>query len=177
MAGDSRLARILVSSVGSGPSSGVLVAGTSTVRCALGRSGIRRDKHEGDGATPLGRFRLVSLLYRADRLPRPATRLPADALRPDAGWCDDPTDRHYNRPVPLPYPASHERLWRDDHLYDLLVVLDYNLDHPRPGAGSAIFFHLAAPDFGPTAGCVAVDEQAMRRILTRCGPQTVMDIR
>lgn len=155
---------------------GVMVAGHLTLRCALGRSGITRCKHEGDDGTPAGKLRLVSLLYRADRLRRPATALPTAPIRPNAGWCDDPADRRYNRPVAAPYGASHERLWRDDPLYDLLVILDYNLIAPIPGRGSAIFLHLAAPGFSPTAGCIAVTELAMRRILARSGPATVLDI-
>lgn len=151
---------------------GLLAIGGLWAPCALGRSGIRRLKREGDGATPAGRFRLVAVLYRPDRVRRPATRLPIAAIRPDSGWCDDPADRRYNRPVRLPCPASHERLWRDDRLYDLLVIIDHNFVHPVPGAGSAVFLHLAAPGFTPTAGCVALAEPAMRRLLARARPGT-----
>ncbi|MEQ8697379.1 MAG: L,D-transpeptidase family protein [Bauldia litoralis] len=168
---------IVVASTGGEPTRGLVRAGSVLVPCALGRGGIGRLKREGDGVTPIGRFALVSVLYRPDRLRRPDTALPVAPIRPDAGWCDDPGDRRYNRPVRLPYPASHEELWRKDHLYDLLVVLDYNLIRPRRGAGSAIFFHLAAPGYAPTAGCVAVSEDAMRRLLAQSGPATVMDIR
>jgi L,D-peptidoglycan transpeptidase YkuD (ErfK/YbiS/YcfS/YnhG family) len=144
---------------------GVLVAGGMRVPCALGRAGITQDKREGDGATPAGTHGLVGVLYRPDRLRRPVTRLPVAPIRRDDGWCDDPADRRYNRPVRLPYAASHERLWRDDHLYDVLVILNYNLARPVPGRGSAIFLHLAAPGFAPTAGCVAVGVEAIRRLL------------
>jgi L,D-peptidoglycan transpeptidase YkuD (ErfK/YbiS/YcfS/YnhG family) len=144
--------------------------------CALGRSGIRLDKREGDGATPAGRFRLLGVLYRPDRGPRPVTGLPVAAIRPDSGWCDDPADRRYNRPVRLPYPAGHERLWRDDRLYDLVVVIDHNFAPPVKGRGSAVFLHLAAPGFGPTAGCVAMAEPTMRKLLARAGPGTTIAI-
>jgi len=178
MTADSAIQRLIISSTGGIPWQGTLVVGPGiTLRCALGRGGIRQRKREGDGITPAGRFGLVATFYRPDRVRRPRTGLPIAPLRPDSGWCDDPTDRRYNRPVRLPCPASHERLWRDDHLYDLLVVLDYNLTRPRRGAGSAIFLHLAAPGFAPTAGCVAVTEQAMRRLLVRAGPRTAIDIR
>jgi L,D-peptidoglycan transpeptidase YkuD (ErfK/YbiS/YcfS/YnhG family) len=120
---------------------------------------------------------MVAVLYRGDRVVRPATGLPLQMIRPDDGWCDDPADRAYNRQVRLPHPASHERLWRDDHLYDLVVVLDYNLARPVPGRGSAIFLHLASPGFAPTAGCIAVTEPAMRRILAGAGPGTVLLVR
>ncbi len=173
----SPIRRIVVASTGPDRSRGLLVAGGLVAPCALGRGGIGRLKREGDGVTPIGRFGLVSVLYRPDRLRRPDTALPVAAIRRESGWCDDPQDRHYNRPVRLPFAASHEALWRSDHLYDLLVVLDFNLLRPRRGAGSAIFLHLAAPGFTPTAGCVAVTEQIMRRILARAGPGTVIDIR
>lgn len=166
--------RIRVSATAGNRRRGVLAAGGLWAACALGRSGITGRKREGDGATPAGRFRLVAVLYRPDRVRRPRTRLPAAPIRPDSGWCDDPGDRRYNRPVRLPHRASHERLWRDDHLYDLLVVIDHNLVQPVRGAGSAVFLHLAAPGFTPTAGCVAVSETTMRRLLARCGRSSIL---
>jgi len=171
------LRRVVVAPAAGNRRCGLLVAGPLRAPCALGRAGTRNNKREGDGATPVGRFGLVNLLYRADRLPRPLTRLPATAIRPDLGWCDDPADRRYNRPVRLPCPASHERLWRGDHLYDVVVVLDYNLAHPRRGAGSAIFLHIAAPDFSPTAGCIAVSPNTMRRLLALVGSDTEVEVR
>ncbi len=170
------LGRIIVRTSPSDPSRGLLVAGALTVSCALGRGGVTRHKREGDGATPAGRLRFVSCHYRPDRVSRPRTRLPTMPTRPLDGWCDDPADQSYNRPVRLPYPASHEELWREDALYDVLVVLDWNLLHPRPGAGSAIFFHLAAPGMTPTAGCIAVTLTAMRKILALSGPETYFDV-
>jgi L,D-peptidoglycan transpeptidase YkuD (ErfK/YbiS/YcfS/YnhG family) len=171
------LRKLIVAPLADNPQRGMVLAGGVFFPSALGRSGITRRKREGDGATPAGELRMVAVLYRADRLARPATGLPIHAIRPDDGWCDDPSDRAYNRQVRLPYPASHERLWRDDHLYDLVVVLDYNLARPVPGRGSAIFLHLAAPGFAPTAGCIAVTEPAMRCLLARTGPGTVLLIR
>ena len=153
---------------------GALTAAGFRTLCALGRAGVIQEKREGDGATPSGRHRLVAVLYRTDRMSRPHTLLPVAAIGPDAGWCDDQADRNYNRPVRLPYPGSAERLWRDDRLYDLVVVLDYNLRPAKPGRGSAIFLHLATPDFAPTAGCVAVDAEAMRRLLAAASEQTFL---
>jgi L,D-peptidoglycan transpeptidase YkuD (ErfK/YbiS/YcfS/YnhG family) len=125
-------------------------------RCVLGRGGVRRDKREGDGATPAGCFVFRRVLYRADRLPPPLTRLPVAPIASDDGWCDDPADPLYNQPVKLPYPARHERMWRDDSLYDVVVVIGHNDDPVRTGLGSAVFLHLARADFGPTEGCVAL---------------------
>jgi len=177
MTGTGQLRRVVVTATAGDHRRGLLAAGPLHAACALGRSGIRRDKREGDGATPAGHWRMVGLLYRADRLPRPMTRLPVSPIRPDLGWCDDPSDRRYNRPVRVPYHGSHERLWREDRLYDLLVVLDYNLAAPRPGAGSAVFLHLASPNFAPAAGCIAVAPETMRRILALVGTTTVIEVR
>jgi len=139
--------------------------GSWRMRCALGRSGISDQKREGDGATPAGAFAMRQLLYRPDREMRPRTALPIAAIAPQDGWCDAPRDKAYNRPVHLPYPASAEQLWRDDHLYDLLVVLGYNDGPVVPGQGSAIFLHLAAPDFAPTVGCVALGRDDLLTVI------------
>jgi L,D-peptidoglycan transpeptidase YkuD (ErfK/YbiS/YcfS/YnhG family) len=155
---------------------GWLSAGPLWLACALGRGGRRALKCEGDGATPIGAWPMRRVLYRADRVARPRTLLPVSPIGPNDGWCDDPRDRNYNRPVRLPYPAGHEQMWRKDHLYDLVVVLGYN-DGPRSrGRGSAIFMHLAAPDFAPTAGCIALREADLRSLLAIAGPHTVMRI-
>lgn len=153
-----------------GASSGLLSWAGGEMRCALGRTGIRADKREGDGATPAGVFPLRRLLYRPDRLALPTTSLETLAIRPDDGWCDDPADPRYNRPVRLPYPARHEALWRDDRLYDLVVVLGHNDDPVVPGRGSAVFLHVAAADYAPTAGCVAVATGDLLDLLAACRP-------
>jgi L,D-peptidoglycan transpeptidase YkuD (ErfK/YbiS/YcfS/YnhG family) len=126
------------------------------LRCALGRGGVVTDKREGDGGTPVGCWELRRVLYRPDRVASPATALPVAAIAEADGWCDAPAHPDYNRPVRLPHPASCERMWRDDELYDVVVVLGHNDDPPVPGAGSAIFFHVAKPDYAPTEGCVAL---------------------
>lgn len=137
-----------------------------TYRCALGRSGVRQDKREGDGATPAGSFFLREARFRADKINQPVvTRLPVQSIAPDDGWCDDPGSHQYNRPVTLPLAASHERLWRDDDLYDLIVVVGYNDEPVVKGRGSAIFLHVAAPGFRPTAGCIAFQKSDLLEIL------------
>lgn len=158
---------IVVSKAAGGPERAILRAGDWRMPCVLGRAGISRFKREGDGATPAGTLRPRLVLFRSDRLTRPATELPVRPIRPQDGWCDDPDDRNYNRPVTLPYPARHERLWRDDSLYDLLVVLDWNLEPAIGNRGSAIFLHLARADAAPTEGCIAMGRAAMQRLL-RC---------
>jgi len=159
------------------PSQGLLQAGHQCFPCALGRGGISADKREGDGATPLGRMRLISGYFRADHAKAGASQLPMRPIRADLGWCEVPGDRNYNRPVRMPYPASHETMRRADSLYDFCVVLDWNIRSRRQGRGSAIFFHLARPDFRPTAGCVAVTRQVMERLLPHLSPRTVLEVR
>lgn len=149
---------------------GLLVAGGRAFPVALGRAGISPDKREGDGRSPAGRWRILALLYRPDAGPRPVTRLPARPIARDDGWCDAPTHRRYNRPVKLPFPASHERMWRDDHLYDLVLVLDHNTRPRVMGRGSAVFVHLARPGLRPTEGCVALRRGDMQRLLARLRP-------
>jgi L,D-peptidoglycan transpeptidase YkuD (ErfK/YbiS/YcfS/YnhG family) len=139
--------------------------GDHTLRCAIGRSGIAATKREGDGATPQGRFAMRCLFYRPDRLARPVTRLASRAINPEDGWCDAPEDPAYNRLVRLPHPASAEPLWREDRVYDLIVPLGYNDAPIEPGKGSAIFLHLAAADYGPTAGCIALACDDLLRVV------------
>jgi L,D-peptidoglycan transpeptidase YkuD (ErfK/YbiS/YcfS/YnhG family) len=148
----------------------ILMLNSERIDCALGSGGVRPIKQEGDKATPVGCFPFRRVLYRADRVAPPATRLPVAALAPDDGWCDAPADPRYNRQVTLPYPARHEVLWRDDHVYDLIVIIGHNDDPPRPGAGSAIFLHSARATLAPTEGCVALHEPDLRRLLEICGP-------
>lgn len=136
-----------------------------TLRCALGQGGIRAAKQEGDGATPAGLLPIRRILWRADRGPRPATTLPAEPIAPDDGWCDDPAHRDYNTRIRLPHDARHERLWRDDAVYDVVGVLGWNDAPVVRGRGSAIFLHLARPGLPPTEGCVALPEAELRRLL------------
>jgi len=145
-------------------------------RAACGRAGVRAGKREGDGASPAGRFPLVSAFYRADRLAAPRCGLELMALSPELAWVDDPADPQYNRLVALPYKARHERLWRSDGLYDIAVVIGYNMDPVVPGAGSAIFLHVAREDFAPTEGCIAVARPVLARLLGLLGPGSAITI-
>ena len=134
-------------------------------RAAIGRGSVRPLKCEGDGGTPLGRFSLRLVLYRADRVPRPRTPLPVRAIRDLDSWCDDPGHRNYNRLVRLASEQGAEGLKREDALYDLVLVLGYN-DRPRiKGKGSAIFVHLAREGYTPTRGCVAFSRRDLLTVL------------
>ena len=131
---------------------GWIRAGPLLLPCALGRGGRSCTKREGDGATPSGTWRVKQVLYRRDRLMRPRSGLPTRPLRPDDGWCDAVGNRNYNRHVRHPYPASAERLWRSDGVYDVIVVLDHNTRPRVQRAGSAIFIHLARRRFPADGG-------------------------
>ena len=140
--------------------------------CNTPRAGIKANKREGDGATPRGSFRLKRLWWRADRHPRPATFLPVRPIKPDDGWCEDPSDRHYNRAVKVPPRSQADRLTRKDALYDFIIEIDHNTRPRVAGRGSAVFIHVARPGFAPTAGCVALTTPLLRRLLARVGPRT-----
>lgn len=157
-------------------SHGWLFAGDLAIPVALGRGGIRANKREGDGATPRGRFRPIRVWWRPDRGSRPRTALPIKVSGPADGWCEDPADRRYNRPVKLDAASGADRLWRDDHLYDLIIEIDHNTRPRVAGRGSAVFIHLARKGFSPTAGCVAVEGRTLRRLLERLGPRTRIEI-
>jgi L,D-peptidoglycan transpeptidase YkuD (ErfK/YbiS/YcfS/YnhG family) len=171
------LKRLLVAPrIGGRPHQGRLIAGDLVLPCALGRAGVARDKREGDGATPRGDHRLLRLLLRPKRLPAPR-RLAVRFVRSDDIWCDDPRSFLYNRPLRGTSRLSHERLWRPDRLYDAIGVLDYNIRPRILGRGSAIFFHIATDDLGPTAGCVALRVRDMARLLPRLAPGVTLAIR
>jgi L,D-peptidoglycan transpeptidase YkuD (ErfK/YbiS/YcfS/YnhG family) len=166
------LSVIRIRAAAGNPRRGWLTAGGLTVPVALGRGGIKADKWEGDGGTPRGTFRPRQLWWRADRHPRPKTLLPVRAIQQEDAWCEDPSSRHYNQPLRLAGDGSGDRLTRADHLYDFIVEIDHNTSPRVAGRGSAVFLHLARPDFSPTAGCISMTQSAMLRLLERLGPQT-----
>lgn len=152
-------------------------AGNLVFPCALGRGGISANKREGDGATPLGAMRILDGYFRNDQFAGGRrTGLSMKPISADLGWCEVPEDRNYNRPVKIPYGASHERMKRDDRLYDACLVLDWNISPRLRGRGSAIFFHLARPGFTPTQGCVAVTALVMARLLPLLSNRTILRV-
>lgn len=146
----------------------ILIWKGNRLSCAIGAGGARHDKREGDGATPIGFFPLRRVLYRPDRLAPPETVLRVAPLSPNDGWCDDPGHASYNQQVSLPFDGRCERLWREDHVYDVIVVLGYNDDPVVTGKGSAIFLHVAKPEFAPTEGCVALTQADLLSVLAQC---------
>jgi len=156
--------------------SGDLICDEHHFRCAVGRGGVGTKTGEGDGITPIGQYALRTVYFRPDRIITPKTGLPVIALTPTDGWCDDPAHRHYNHKISLPFTARHEQMWRDDGLYDVVVVIGYN-DHPVvPALGSAIFMHVARPEYDTTEGCVALSRNDLLTVLERCGPGSLIDI-
>jgi L,D-peptidoglycan transpeptidase YkuD (ErfK/YbiS/YcfS/YnhG family) len=141
--------------------------GAGRRRCAVGKNGIADKLHEGDGITPVGRWPIRQVLYRADRLDAPRTEFPLRAIEPNDVWCDNPKDPNYNRLVQLAKADGTEHLWREDHLYDVILVVGFNDDPVRPGKGSAIFVHVARQDFGPTEGCVALAREDLLEALAQ----------
>jgi L,D-peptidoglycan transpeptidase YkuD (ErfK/YbiS/YcfS/YnhG family) len=167
-----QLAVIRIRAAAGDPCRGWLMAGQQTMPVALGRGGIIANKREGDGGTPKGTFQPRRLWWRADRHPRPQTLLPVRAIQPEDAWCEDPANRHYNRPIKLGCGDAGDRLQRDDHLYDFIIEINHNTSPRIAGRGSAVFLHLARPNFSPTAGCISMTESAMLQLLYRLGPKT-----
>jgi len=145
-------------------------------RCVIGAGGVREDKVEGDGATPVGTFPLRRLYFRNDRLVLPKVQLPARPISEHDGWCDDPRSSAYNRLVRIPNEWSHETMWREDGLYDLVVVVGYNDDPPEGEWGSAIFLHIARDDMSPTRGCIAFARDDLLELAPLLAAQTRLRI-
>lgn len=155
----------------------LLHCGALALPCRIGKAGAipMAAGREGDAKTPLGDYNLRFGFFRADRLPKPRSPLTFHALRPDDGWCDAPNDPAYNRFVRLPYAAkgqevSHEKLWREDGAYDIILVISHNDSPPITGLGSAIFIHIAQPDDRQTLGCIALAPEEMVKLLPQLKP-------
>ena len=166
------LNKICIKSSGQKQSRGHLLADKCAFPCALGKTGLTRTKQEGDGATPRLLTRPLYGFYRADREAKPRSRLPFYPLRSNMGWCDAPAHPSYNRLVHLPCPDSHENMWREDALYDLVLVLDINFSERIRGRGSALFIHVTRPGYLPTDGCIALSKPHLRQILNGLTRQT-----
>lgn len=157
-------------------SQGWLCAASLQVPVALGRAGIRANKREGDGGTPRGRFRPLTVWWRADRSPRPATLLPTRRIEPNQGWCENPSDGRYNHPVSVSADAATDRLWREDRLYDTIIEIDHNVRPRVAGRGSAVFIHVARSGLRPTAGCVALPVRRLRWLVGQLARTTRITI-
>lgn len=158
------------------PSRGQLIFDQRAMHCSLGRSGISAFKREGDGRTPIIMTRPCYGFYRPDRENRPISQVPFFPLSPDLGWCDAPGHPSYNQPVRTPFDASHESMWREDALYDLVIVLDINISERVKGRGSALFMHVARDEYRPTEGCIALGKRDLRRLISYLTPKSSIRI-
>lgn len=155
---------------------GVIRIGMGALPCALGKGGVKAQKREGDGATPRGALRVLRLYRRPDR-PMVNATIPVRIISRGTGWCDDITSSRYNQPVTLPCDKHHEKLWREDHVYDLVIDTNYNRRPAIKGRGSAIFIHLARPNFTPTEGCIALNRRDLARLIAMINSQTRIHVR
>lgn len=155
---------------------GILLAGKHSFPCALGKNGVTDNKHEGDQKTPLGCFQMQRGFFREDRISLPSMRFPFVAIKLQDGWCDAPESPLYNQPISLPFSESHEIMWREDSIYDIVIDIGYNRDPIEKGAGSAVFFHLVREGFLPTRGCVAIEREAMLVLLPLITRNTIFEV-
>ena len=135
-------------------------------RCALGKGGIKIKKREGDNITPKGSYKIVKVYYRKDRIKKIYTRITCNNIKRDMGWCDDPKSKKYNKLIKLPTQYNHEKLYRKDNIYDLILVLNYNMRPVIKNKGSAIFIHVANKNYKPTQGCISLKKQDLTKILS-----------
>ena len=146
------------------------------VKCSIGKRGIGIKKKEGDQITPKGKFKVKYILYRKDRIPNLKTKLAKLVIRKDMGWCDDPRSKFYNKLVRLPFKYNFEKLYRSDNTYDIILVLNFNLNPIRKNKGSAIFIHVARKNYKRTAGCVSVNKKDLKRIVRKINKKTIINI-
>ncbi len=133
-------------------------------RCALGKGGIKKKVKEGDNITPKGIFKIIKIYYRPDKINKIISSIKKIKIQKNMGWCDDPSSSYYNKQVKLPSKYNHERLYRKDNLYDLILVLNYNTNPIIKNKGSAIFLHIAKKKYQPTKGCVALKKQDLIKL-------------
>jgi L,D-peptidoglycan transpeptidase YkuD (ErfK/YbiS/YcfS/YnhG family) len=145
-------------------------------RCSLGKAGIGIKKREGDNLTPKGKFKLIQVFYRADRIKKIKTNLPKKIITRNMGWCDDSRSDNYNRLIKLPFNFSYERLYRRDNIYDLVVLINYNTKPIIKNKGSAIFIHISRKNFSPTRGCIALKKENLLQILSKVKKNTKIKI-
>jgi L,D-peptidoglycan transpeptidase YkuD (ErfK/YbiS/YcfS/YnhG family) len=146
------------------------------IKCSIGKRGIKVKKSEGDQITPKGKFKIISFLYRKDRIPNIKSRIIKKPIKKNMGWCDDPNSKYYNKLIKFPFKHSAEKLYRKDATYDLILVLNYNLNPIVRGKGSAIFIHVAKKNYKKTLGCIAVRKSDLKKIVKEINKSTIVNI-
>ena len=135
------------------------------IKCTIGKNGTTKNKKEGDLKTPSGIFKFKKIFYRKERIRFIKTTLKRKYIKKNIGWCDDPTSKYYNKEIKFPFKGSAEKLWRKDNIYDLIIVLNYNLNPVIKNKGSAIFLHICKKNYAPTKGCVAINKRDMMKLI------------
>ena len=144
-------------------------------KCAIGKKGISYKKKEGDLITPKGQFKIKYILYRKDRV-KISTKLKKKVIKKNMGWCNDPKSKQYNKLVKLPFIFSHEKLYKNENIYDIILVLNYNMNPIKKNKGSAIFIHVAKNNFAKTAGCVAIKKKNLIKLIKEINPNSKIKI-
>ena len=153
-----------------------LTYGKYRVKCAIGKRGIGNKKREGDKITPIGKFKIKTILYRKDRISHFKSKINKLSIRSNMGWCDDPKSKKYNKLIKIPFKGSAEKLYRKDNTYDIILVLNYNINPIRKGKGSAIFIHIARKSYKSTLGCIAVSKRNLKKIIKKINKSTIVNI-
>ena len=153
-----------------------LIYNNYKVKCAIGKRGIGVKKREGDQITPKGKFKIKYILYRKDRVPNLKTKLKKMVINKNMGWCDDPKSEFYNKLIKLPFKYNFERLYRSDNIYDIILVLNFNMNPVKKNKGSAIFIHVAKKNFQPTQGCIALDKSELIKLVKSIKINTIVKI-
>jgi len=145
-------------------------------RCALGKAGVKRKEIEGDNITPKGTFKINNIYYRKDRIKKIFSKYKLIEIKKNMGWCDDPKSKHYNQLIRLPNKYKHEKLYRKDNIYDLILVLNYNTRPILKNKGSAIFVHVSAKNYKKTAGCIALKKKHLIKLVEKIKKKTKINI-
>ena len=146
------------------------------IKCSIGKRGIGTKKREGDKITPKGKFKIKSILYRKDRISNFKSKIRKLSIQKNMGWCDDPDSKHYNKLIKFPFKYSAEKLYKNDNTYDIILVLNYNLNPIRKRKGSAIFIHIAKKNYKNTLGCIAVSKKDLKKIIKKINKSTTVHI-
>ncbi len=155
---------------------GFLICQGQKYKCSIGYNGLTMNKSEGDGCTPLGTYKINKILYRPDKINNHEFSLDSEIIEEWGGWCDDIESDLYNQKIKFPFNHSAEHLYRSDDLYDIICVIDYNLNPIIKGKGSAIFLHVASEDYSPTHGCVAIRKDNLLQIATELEKDSTITI-
>jgi len=152
--------------------SGYLKYNNLKFRCALGKAGVESRKQEGDNVTPKGTFKIVKIYYRSDRIKKISSRFRPIKITKNMGWCDDPNSKNYNQLIKLPTKYGHEKLHKKNNVYDLIAVLNYNMNPIIKNKGSAIFIHVAKKKYKKTAGCIALKKIHLLNLIKKIKKNT-----